>query len=66
MNKIVGSGVTREKIRNMLEDFEIDILSSPSSQLDTLQMKKKREEIEQSLAIFYLRCGMNHQGENVC
>jgi hypothetical protein len=36
----------------MLEDFKTDILSSLSSQLDTLQMKKKREEIEQALAIF--------------
>jgi hypothetical protein len=46
IRKNVGSGVTREEIKNMLEDFKTDILSSLSSQLDTLQMKKKEEEIE--------------------
>jgi hypothetical protein len=58
--KTVGSGVTRAEIKNMLEDFKIDILSSLRSQLDTLQMKKKREEIEQALATFCPRCRTEH------
>jgi hypothetical protein len=46
--KTVGGGVTRVDIKNMLEDFKTDILSSLSSQLDTLQMKKKKEETKLS------------------
>jgi hypothetical protein len=42
--KTVGCGVTREDIKNMLEEFKTDILSSLSSHLDTLQMNKKKEE----------------------
>ena len=49
----IESGVTREEIGNMLEYFKTDILSSLSSQLDTLQKKKKREEEELDLAIFF-------------
>jgi hypothetical protein len=60
MGKIVGSGVMREKIRNMLEYFDTDILSSMRSQLDTLQIRKKREETKQALAIFCLRCRTKH------
>jgi hypothetical protein len=44
----------------MLEDFKTNILSSLSSQLDTLQMKKKREETKQALDIFCLRCRTKH------
>jgi hypothetical protein len=36
----------------MLEDFKTDILSSLSFQLDTPQMKKKKEEKERALTIF--------------
>jgi len=39
--KTVGRGVMRPEIGNMLEDFKTDILSSLSSQLDTLQTKMK-------------------------
>jgi len=42
--RTIGSGVTRVEIGNMLEDFKTDILSSFIFELDTLQMKKKREE----------------------
>jgi hypothetical protein len=38
------SGVTRVEIGNMLEDFKIDILIFLSSQLNTLQKNKKKEE----------------------
>jgi hypothetical protein len=52
-DKTVGSGVTREEIGSMLEYFKTNIFSSLSSQLDTLQMKKKREEVELSLSMFF-------------
>jgi hypothetical protein len=51
--KTVGGGVTRVEIGNMLEDFKTDILSSLSSQLDTLQMKKKKEEAELSFGYLF-------------
>jgi hypothetical protein len=59
MEKIVGGGVTSEKIGNMLDYFNTDILSSLSSQLDTLQMKKK-EEMKQALVIFCPKFRMKH------
>jgi hypothetical protein len=58
--KTVGGGVTRVEIINMLEDFKTYILSTLSSQLDTLQMKKNKEETEQALAIFFPKCIMKH------
>jgi hypothetical protein len=57
---ISRSGVTKEEIGNMLKDFKINVLSSLSSQLDTLQIKKKHEEIEQALAIFFPKCRKKH------
>jgi hypothetical protein len=42
--KNVGGGVMREEIGNMLVDLNNDILSSLSSQLDTLHMNKNKEE----------------------
>jgi hypothetical protein len=56
MEKNIGSGVTRGEIRNMLEDFKTDILSSLSLQLDTLQMKNKKEKTKQALNIFCPKC----------
>jgi hypothetical protein len=44
----------------MLEDSKTDIISSLSSQLDTLQVKKKKEETEQALAIFFPKCRTKH------
>jgi hypothetical protein len=55
-----GGGVTREKIKNMIEEFKSDILSSLRSQLDTLQMKKNKEDTEQALAIYPPKCRMKH------
>jgi hypothetical protein len=46
MGKTTRSGVMKEEIKNMLEDFKTNIISSLSSQMDTLQRKKKQEEIK--------------------
>jgi hypothetical protein len=55
-DKTTRGGVTREKIRNMIENFKIDLLSNLRFQLDTLQTRKKKEEIEQDLAIVLPKC----------
>jgi hypothetical protein len=36
--------VTRIELRNLLENFKTNILSTISNQLDTLKLKKKQEE----------------------
>jgi hypothetical protein len=43
--KIVSScGIKRVEIRNLLDNFKTDILSTIGSQLDTLKIKNKWEE----------------------
>jgi hypothetical protein len=59
-SKTVGGGVIRAEIGNMLEEFKTNVLISLSSQLDTLQMKKKKQNIERALAIFFPKCRMKH------
>jgi hypothetical protein len=39
--KSTNGEVTRDEIGNLFENFKIDIISSLSSQLDVLQVKKK-------------------------
>ena len=51
--KTSREGVSRMEIGNLLEGFKTDILSSLSSQLDALQAKKRQEEEDRTLAIFF-------------
>jgi hypothetical protein len=52
--KIVSSGgITREEIGNLLEKFKIDILSTIGSQLDTLKIKKKQEQENATMSIYF-------------
>ena len=60
VTKPSGGGVTRTEIGNMLDNFKTDILSSFSSQLDTFQAKKKKEEVDLALAVFCSRCRKKH------
>jgi hypothetical protein len=46
VTKPSGGGVTKIEIGNMLDNFKTHILSSLSSQLDTFQAKKKKEEAD--------------------
>jgi hypothetical protein len=55
-----SSGVTREELGNLLENFKTDILGTLSLQLDTLQIKKKKEEQNATLSIFFPRCRKRH------
>jgi len=62
-NKIVkptSASVTRMELRNLLENFKIDILNTVSSQIDTMKIKKKQEEENVVLAIFCHRYRKKH------
>jgi hypothetical protein len=58
-------GVTREELGNLLENFKTDILGNLSSQLDTLNIKRKQEEENTILSIFCPRCRKKHPHEIV-
>ena len=58
--KTSREGVSRMEIGNLLEGFKTNIPSSSSSQLDALQAKKRQEEEDQSLVIFYPKCRERH------
>lgn len=45
-SKSTTGGVTRVKIRSMLENFKTYILSTLGTQVDVLKAKKKRQEKE--------------------
>jgi hypothetical protein len=60
VTKSSGGAVTRVEIRNMLDNFKTDILNSLRSQLDTFQPKKKKEEVNPTLAIFCSKCRKKH------
>jgi hypothetical protein len=51
-SNITSGGVTRVEVGNLLEKFKIDVLSTLTTQLDVLQSKQKKTEVEQTLAIF--------------
>ena len=48
-----GGGVTKEEIGNLLYNLRTDILSTLSTQMDTLQVKKKHQELDRTMAIFF-------------
>ena len=44
----------------MLEDFKSDMLHTFALQMDIIQVKRKQEEADRALAIFYPRCTQKH------
>jgi hypothetical protein len=59
--KPVSLGViTRVDIGNLLENLKKYILSTLGSQLDTLKIKKKHEEENAAMSIFFPRCRRKH------
>jgi hypothetical protein len=53
ITKALGGGITREKISNLLDHFKINILGYLNSHMDTLKIKKKKEEQELSMLLFF-------------
>ena len=45
-DKIPSEGVTRVRIGNLFENFKTDILGTLTTQLDILQAKQKKMEVE--------------------
>jgi hypothetical protein len=60
VHKSTNGGATRVEIGNLLESFKIEMISSFTSQMDTLQVKQKQAELEQVLCIFYPKCRKKH------
>ena len=60
--KLAGGGVTRIELGNLLEKFKIDILGALSSQIDSMNIKKKFED--EVLTIFCSRCKKRHPLKN--
>ena len=48
------------EIRNLLDNLRMDILSTLSTQMDTLQVKQKQLELDRTMAIFYPMCRKKH------
>lgn len=61
---MVGSSSSNTSIKseigNMLEDFKSQMLQTLALQMDTMQIKRKKEEAERELAIFSRRCTRRH------
>lgn len=53
------------EIGNMLEDFKSEMLHSFSFKMDTMQIKRKKDEEERALAIFCPKCTRSHS-RNEC
>ena len=47
-------------MENTLDNFKSDILSSLASQLDILQTRQKKEDIEKAMAIVCPKCRKKH------
>ena len=60
VQKSASGGATRAEIGNLLEYLKTKMLSSFASQMDTLQIKKKKVEAEASLSIFCSQCRDKH------
>jgi hypothetical protein len=60
VTKSATSGVTRDELGNLLENFKTDLLGTLSLQLDTLQFKKKQEDEKTTLSIFCPKCREKH------
>ena len=59
-SKTSGERVTKAEIGNLLDNLRTDILSTLSTQMDTLQEKHEHIELEKTMAIFYPQCRKKH------
>lgn len=55
-----GGGVTKAEIRNLLDNLRTYILSTLLAQMDTLQVKQKKLELDRTMEIFCPKCRKNH------
>ena len=50
----------KHELGNMLDDFKSEMLQTLALQMDIMHIKRKKEEAERKLAIFYPRCTRRH------
>ena len=55
-----SNSLIKGEIRNMLEDLKSEMIQTLSLQMGTIHIKRKQEEVERDLAIFYPRCTRRH------
>jgi hypothetical protein len=60
LKAVSSGGITRVEIENLLEKLKTNILSTIGSYLDTLNIKKKQEEENATMCIFFPRCRRKH------
>jgi hypothetical protein len=60
LKPISSGGIIRVKMGNLLDNFKIYILRTIGSQLDTLKIKKKQEEENETMSIYCPRCRRKH------
>ena len=60
VTKSAGSGVTRARLGNLLENFKTNLLQTISMQLDTFKEKKNQDDENAIFSIFYSRCRQKH------
>ena len=59
VSKSALGSVTSVELGNLLKNFKIDLLSTLSSQIDTLQVKKRKKNKSQSCLYFVLNVGIS-------
>ena len=60
LKPVMSGGIMRVEIGNLLDNFKTYILSTIGSHLDTLNIKKKQEEENEAMSIFFPRCRRKH------
>lgn len=50
----------KAKIGNTLDNFKSEMMQTLALQMDTMYIKRKHEEVDRALAIFYPRCVRTH------
>ena len=59
-NTFSSNSSIKGEIVNMLEDFKSEMLQILAMQMDALHIKRKQEETERALVIFFPRCTRGH------
>ena len=60
-SNLVMPSISRFELGTMMDDMKFDILHSLTMQMETIQLKMKKEEVEKAPAIFCPRCRKKHE-----
>jgi hypothetical protein len=59
VKSVAGERITKDNIGNLFENFKTDIISSLSSKIDFLHIKRK-EVVDKAMVVFFPMCRENH------